>query len=209
MLAGIAADADERVAHVERLLARELEAPSTARAPPPAVASAGADAIASAAHCARSRNSAQRHDLGHEPDLVRALRRHALVIAEQRDPHDLVERHLLHDVDRLEHRRHAVGDVRVEERRVLGRDDELDLAEHVERAAARDAVHRRDHRLPQVARLRADLLAGIVEHPRRASGSRCPLRLLLGVGVAVAHRLHAVDPGAERTLAGTRQHDAA
>ena len=55
------------------------------------------------------------------------------------------------------HRRHAVGDVRVEEGRVLGRDDELDLAEHVERAAAGHAVDRRDHRLPEVARLRADV----------------------------------------------------
>ena len=90
----------------------------------------------------------------------------------QRQPHDLAERHDAGHVDRLERRGHAVGDVRVEERRVLGGDDELDLAEHVERAAARHAVDRRDHRLPEVARLRADVVAGVVEHERRAAASR-------------------------------------
>ncbi len=98
--------------------------------------------------------------------------RQALVVAEQRQPHDLAERHDPRHVDRLERGRHAVGDVRVEERGVLGGDDELDLAEHVERAAAGHAVHRRDHRLPEVAALRADVVAGVVEHERRRCRSR-------------------------------------
>ena len=82
------------------------------------------------------------------------------------------ERHDPRHVDRLERRGHPVGDVRVEERRVLGRDDELGLAEHVERAAARHAVDRGDDRLPEVARLRADVVARVVEHERRAAASR-------------------------------------
>ena len=106
-------------------------------------------------------------DLGDHPDLVRPLRRHPLVVAEQREPHDLGERHDPRHVDRLVRRGHPVGDVRVEERRVLRRDDELDLAEHVERAAARHAVDRRDDRLPEVVRLRPDVVARVVEHERR------------------------------------------
>ena len=53
--------------------------------------------------------------------------------------------------------------MRIEERRVLGRDDDVGLAEHVERTTAGHAVHRRDHRLPQVVRLGADLGDGQVE----------------------------------------------
>ena len=101
---------------------------------------------------------------------------------------------------------HAVGDVRVEEGRVLGRDDELGLAEHVERAAAGHAVDRRDHRLPEVARLRADVVARVVEHERRAAAADD-----VGIGRVVglaAHLLHAVDAGAERLLAGAGEHDA-
>ena len=63
-------------------------------------------------------------------------------------------------LDRLERGGHAVGDVRIEERRVVGGDDELDLAEHVERAAARHAVHGGDDRLPAVAALGSDVAAG-------------------------------------------------
>ena len=110
-------------------------------------------------------------------------------------------------VDRLERRGHAVRDVRVEERGVLGGDDELDLAEHVEGAAAGHAVHGRDHRLPEVAALRADVVAGVVEHERRAAGADD-----VGVGgvvALVAHLLHAVDAGAERLLAGAGEDDAA
>ena len=111
------------------------------------------------------------HDFAHHPDLERALRRHALVVAEERQPHDLGERRDARHVDRLERGGHAVGDVRVEERRVLGRDDELGLAEHVERAAAGHAVDGRDDRLPEVARLRAEVVARVVEHERRAAGA--------------------------------------
>ena len=97
--------------------------------------------------------------------------------------------------------------MRVEERGVLGGNDELDLAEHVESAAAGDAVHGRDHRLPEIGALRADVVAGVVEHEGRAAGADD-----VGIGAVVtlvAHLLHAVDAGAERLLAGAGQDDAA
>ena len=53
---------------------------------------------------------------------------------------------------RLEAGDHAVGDVRVEEGGVVGGDDDVGLAEQVERTAAGHAVDRRDDRLPEVVR---------------------------------------------------------
>src|SRR5258705_524409 len=80
-------------------------------------------------------------------------------------------RYLMRGWDGLEGRGHSVLDVGVEERGVVGGNDELDFAEHVERAAARHAVHRRDHRLPQVATLGSDVGSGVVEHERRAAAA--------------------------------------
>ncbi len=123
------------------------------------------------------------------------------MIAEQREPHDLMERHLLKHMDGLKGRGHPVGDVRVEECGVFRRDDELHFAQHVERSAAGHAVHRGDHRLPQVARLGTNVGAGIIEHERRRGP---PNRTLTGV-VFTAHGLGAVDAGAERLVPGSRQ----
>ena len=139
-----------------------------------------------------------RDDLRDHPDLVRALCAHAFVIAEQLHAQHLAERHLLQHVHRLEGGRHAVGHVRVEERRVFRGDDDVDLAQDVEGAAARHAVHGGDHRLPEVVRPRADVLARVVEHERRR-GRRAD-RLAARRRELVAHRLGAVDPGAERLL---------
>ena len=98
-------------------------------------------------------------------------------------------------LDRFEGGRHAVGDVRIEERGVLGGDDELDLAEHVEGTAARHALHGGDHWLPAVARLRSDVAARVVVHPgsgvAREVAGRHRVRVRLGDGFG------AVDPGAE------------
>ena len=109
-------------------------------------------------------------------------------------------------LDGLEGGGHAVGDVRVEEGRVVGGDDELDLAEHVERAAARHALHRRDDGLPAVHALRADVTARVVVHPRgRVAGVVAhghPVRVRFGM------RFGTVDAGAEG-LALTGQDDAA
>src|SRR5262249_29358508 len=145
-------------------------------------------------------------DLRDEADLVRALCGQALVVAQQREAHDLAEGHDPRHVDGLERRRHPVRHVWVEEGGVLGGDDELDLAQHVEGAAARDAVDGRDHGLPQVGALGTDVVAGIVEHERRAAGSDP-----VGIGRVAAtatHLLHAVDAGAERLLARPGQDDA-
>ena len=65
-------------------------------------------------------------------------------------PQRLPEGQLLHQVHRLEAGDHAVGDVGVEERGVLRREDDVGLTEEVERAAAGHAVDGGDDRLPEV-----------------------------------------------------------
>ena len=79
------------------------------------------------------------------------------------------ERQLLQQVHRLETVDHAVRHVRIEEGRVLRRDDDVDLAEHVQGAATRHAVDRRDHRLPEIVLFGVDALARVVEHVRPAA----------------------------------------
>ena len=144
-------------------------------------------------------------DLGDETDLACPLRGHPLVGAEQRHAHDFMERHLGEHLDRFEGRRHAVGDVRIEERGVFGGDDELDLAQHVEGTAARHSLHRGDHWLPAVARLRSDVASRVVVHPgsgvAREVAGRHRVRVRLGDGFG------AVDPGAEGFALGG-EHDA-
>src|SRR5205085_364595 len=85
-----------------------------------------------------------------------------------------------------------------------------DLAEHVERSAARHAVHGRDHGLPEIVRLRADVLSGIVEVPRAVSSGFAVRshRVVPDVVSAVpaAHHLFAIDADTECLLAGTGEH---
>ena len=78
----------------------------------------GAAAMTSADQRAASSNLSGGIDLLHETDLVGALRAHALEAAEQREPHDLADRHPLEHQHRLVHAGHAVRDMRIEERRV-------------------------------------------------------------------------------------------
>ena len=124
-------------------------------------AAGGCDAMAAAIRWAAARSSASRHHLGDEADLEGPCRADALVVAEQGHAHDLAERHAVEHQRRLEHGRHAVGDVRVEERGVVGGHDDVGLAEQVEGAAAGHAVHRRDHRLPALVAAWAEPAAGV------------------------------------------------
>ena len=141
---------------------------------------------------------ARRGDLGDQADLEGAGGADALVVADQRHPQHLAERHAVQHLDRLEHRRHAVGDVRVEERGVLGGDDDVDLAEQVERAAAGHAVHGRHHRLPALVGARAEAAAGV------DVGERVERVLEAAL---VGRHLVAVDARAERLVAGGGEHD--
>jgi hypothetical protein len=59
---------------------------------------------------------------------------HPLVHAGQREAQHLADRHPLQQHHRLVDRAQAVADVRVEERGVLGGDDDVDLAEQVKGA---------------------------------------------------------------------------
>jgi hypothetical protein len=92
--------------------------------------------------------------------------------------------------------------VRIDEGGVLGRDDELHLAEQVECAAAGYPVDRGDHRLPQVSGgLRADPVPRVVEVQRRAAAGA-------DAEFGVAERA-AVHVGAEGAVARAGQHDGA
>ena len=100
--------------------------------------------------------------------------------------------------------------MRVEERGLLGGDDEVDLPQQVEGAAACHAVDGTDDRLPQVARLRAEVFTRIVEHEGRGTGSYVHGFAVLAHRVVtggLAQGLVAVDTGAERLVAGSGQDD--
>ena len=114
-------------------------------------------------------------------------------------------------MNRLEARRHAEGHVRIEERRMLDRDDEVDFAQHVEGSTAGHTVDGRYDRFPQVVGLWADVLARIIHMPR--CGRRRPGPSSTGsvdvLGrIPAPHDLAAVYSDAERLVAGTRKHHA-
>ena len=129
-------------------------------------------------------------------------RRHALVVAEERHAKHLTERHVLQHLHRLVDRRHAVGDMRIEEGGVIGSDDDVALGEHVERSAARHAVDRTDHRFPEVARFRPEIVTRIVVHEvvRRAVQTRVT-RHVGELGLV------SIDADTERRVAGGGEHD--
>jgi hypothetical protein len=83
------------------------------------------------------------HDLGDQPDLAGPRRRHPLVETQERHPQHLAERNPPRQPDR-ERRGQPVADVRVEERRVVGADDDVRLVHPVERAPGHHAVQRGD-----------------------------------------------------------------
>ena len=123
---------------------------------------------------------------------------------EEGEAHDLLEGHLVQQVDGLECRRHAVGDVRVEEGGMFGGDDEVHLAEDVERPPTGHAVDGGDDRLPQVVGLGADALAGIIEVPRRVVAGELARREVIEGPDALA-----VESGAEGLLTTAGEHHAA
>lgn len=125
---------------------------------------------------------AVRREFADQARLVRPPGRDAFRRAHQCHPGDLPERHPLGEVDGLVRADHPVRRVRVEERRRFARDDELRLAQQVERPAAGHPAHRGDHRLPQVVGLRADGDHRVVDGVR---------------GRRLRHRHRAVDPRAE------------
>ncbi len=139
---------------------------------------------------------AGRHDLRDHAHHLGLAGRDPLVRAHQRHPHEIPEGHARGHQSGLEHRRHAVGHVGVEERRVLRGDDEVRLPEKVEGAASRHPVHGGDDRLPQSLAARPDVLAGVLV------GVRVEVVLRLGGG-----HLAPVDPRAERSLTGPGQDD--
>ncbi len=83
------------------------------------------------------------------------------MVAEEGHPHDLAEGHAVQHERRLEHSRHAVRHVRVEEGGVVGGDEDVRLAEQVEGAPAGHAVDGGDHRLPAVVAARSEPAARI------------------------------------------------
>ena len=148
---------------------RESSRPAHSARKEPWTARAGAAAIWAATQPARSRSSGAAADLRDEPDLVGPGGRHALGIAEEGDPQDLAEGHLGQQVQWFVAGGHAVADVGVEEGGVLGRHDDVHLAQHVEGPAAGHAVDGGHHRLPQVVGLGPDVLTGVIEHERRGA----------------------------------------
>ena len=136
------------------------------------------------------------HHLADEADLPGPPRREALVAAQEREPGDLSEGHAWHHDGRLVHGGHAEGEVGVEERGVLGGDDELHLAEQVEGARAGHAVDGGDDRLPAPVGLRAEPRPGVVPCER------------VELGDAVGGDVRPVDAGAEGALARGGEHDA-
>ena len=119
----------------------------------------------------------------------------ALVVAQQRHAHDLAEGHVVQHQRGLEHRRHAVGDVGVEEGGVVGGHEDVGLAEQVEGAPAGHAVDRR--RSPASS---TRCCAGPRRRARVAVGERVE-RVL---DAAVGRHLGAVDARAEGLLARGR-----
>lgn len=116
-------------------------------------------------HRRRHRASGRRH-LADQPGLIGTAGRHPFGRTHQGHPGHLPERHPLRHVDRLVRADHAVRRMGVEEGRLLGCDDELRLAQQIERPAARHPLHGGDHRLPQVVRLRPDRDQRIVDRVR-------------------------------------------
>ncbi len=116
-------------------------------------------------HRRRHRATGRCH-LADQPGFVGTAGRHSFGRTHQGHPGHLPERHPLRHVDRLVRADHAVRRMRVEEGRLLGRDDELRLAQQIERPTARHPLHGGDHRLPQVVRLRPDRDQRIVDRVR-------------------------------------------
>jgi hypothetical protein len=105
------------------------------------------------------------HHLGDQADAERGVRRHSLVVPAERDPERLGQADSPHEADRLDRGDQTERDVRIEERRVVGTDDDVGLVQEVEGACGADALHRTDDRLPHLLPLRAEQLARVLVVP--------------------------------------------
>ena len=141
------------------------------------------------------------HHIAQHADLMRSLGAHAFVVAQQPDAHDLAERHFLEHLDGFIDCAHAVGHMRVEEGGVLGRYQDVAFAEQIESPAAGHAVHSGYHRLPEVALLRAEVVARVVEHVRVGG-----VEHVLLVFAEVGHGFLSVDSCAEGFVARAGEH---
>ena len=173
-------------------------------------------AMTPAAQAARSRSSAPATTSVTSPICRARCARHPLLAAEQGEPDEVAEGHPARHLEGFEGGGHVEGQVGVEEGGVLRRDDEVDLAQHVEGPAAGDPVDRRDDRLPEVVGLGPQVVAGVVEHeggrarpdPHGVVADLGPRRRALSPRAgAVGQGLGAVDAGAEGLVPGPGEDD--
>jgi len=139
--------------------------------------------------------------LRYKSDLVGAPGRHSFMVSEQRHAHDLLEWHLLQHVDGLERGDQPVGDMRVEERRILARDHEVHLAKQVERTATGHTVDGRDDRNPQVIGLGThEVTEVVVAEGRAVDGAEVQAVVEPRIGL---EEITAVDSGAKGSVPGS------
>ena len=141
-----------------------------------------------------------RHHLGHQAEVVRALRAEPLVAAGERDAHRDVERQHARETHHLAPRHEPDADVRVEELGALGRDGDVAGGHQVEPGAAAEPVHRGQDGLGHRPERRRRLLR------------RLPLRVGRQVGLVVDHAavvgdLRHVGSGAERAAGAGHEED--
>ena len=91
-----------------------------------------------------------RDHLRTDPERVRTRRGHAFARPHERHAQDGFHRRLLRQRDRLVHAHLPDRDVRIEERGVLARDDDVGIGDEVQAAAGAHTVDGRDHRLPHL-----------------------------------------------------------
>ena len=126
-------------------------------------------------------------DLGQDAELSCTRGIDALVRAGQRHAHDRLHRGLADEPDRLVRAHLPERDVGIDERRVRRCQDDVGVGDEVEPASGADAVHGRDHRLPDL----------VVPCREPELGVSRPARLL-AQRLLVATEVHDVDPGLER-----------
>jgi hypothetical protein len=101
----------------------------------------------------------------------------------------------------------------IKERRVLGSEQNIALAKHVERSAAGHTIDCCNDRFPQVIRLRAEQLAWVIKVKGGGSKPGDPVIVVVSYGpgttLAVIDLFSAVNARTECPIASGSQHDAA
>src|SRR5690606_7230043 len=106
-----------------------------------------------------------RQYLADQTNIFRRLRTHALVVAEQRDAHDITDGNAVTQADWLHRTDESVGDMRIEELRILGAEDDVGFIEKIKCAAATQPVHRDDQWLEDIIGFGAEFGAGVLHVP--------------------------------------------